>query len=83
MKLFADNKSSKLQKKLQKQEQLLYEQEQFRRLAQIDEDARLAKKMQEEENAARANVSPRDSPPPLPARPPKPLAYFPGEILNI
>ncbi|KAJ2957670.1 hypothetical protein NQZ79_g6658 [Umbelopsis isabellina] len=78
MKLFADNKSSKLQKKLQRQEQLLYEQEQFRRLAQIDEDARLAKKLQEEENTSRGNVSPQDSrPPPLPSRPPKPLAYFP------
>jgi hypothetical protein len=79
MRLFADNKSAKLQRKLQKEEQLLFEQEQAKKRAQIVQDEKLAKELQAQENRPRGESSPdQASPPPLPARPPKPLAYHPG-----
>jgi hypothetical protein len=79
MKLFAGNKSTKLQRKLQHEEQLLFEQEQAKRRAQIVQDEEFAKQLQDEENRLRGESTPQQTqPPPLPTRPPKPLAYHPG-----
>lgn len=83
MRLFADNKSTKLQRKLQQEEQLLFEKEQARKRAQIEQDEKLAKELQAQESrTSRESSTGSASPPPLPARPPKPLAYHPGKIGN-
>jgi hypothetical protein len=81
MRLFADSKSTKLQRKLQQEEQLLFAQEQARKRAQIEQDEKLAKELQAQESRpSRDSSTGSASPPPLPARPPKPLAYHPGKI---
>ncbi|KAI8579770.1 hypothetical protein K450DRAFT_240248 [Umbelopsis ramanniana AG] len=84
MRLFADNKSTKLQKKLQQEEQLLFAQEQARKRAQIEEDEKLAKELQAQESrSSRQSSTGSASPPPLPARPPKPLAYHPEYLPRV
>ncbi|KAI9284662.1 hypothetical protein BC943DRAFT_325335 [Umbelopsis sp. AD052] len=85
MRLFADTKSTKLQRKLQQEEQLLFAQEQARKRAQIEQDEKLAKELQAQESrtSSRQSSAGSASPPPLPARPPKPLAYHPEYLPRV